>query len=130
MSRHPTDSDQPHPPLGHVVPLPVLVLTLLVLLALTGLTVGVTVLPWMNLGRLGNLWVALLIATVKATLVALYFMHLRYEKPIIAIILCVTLAFVILFVGLTLKDTREYQPSIQTYRAADPTRYAPDLYNK
>jgi len=93
-------------------------------------TVGVTMVPWLDLGPAGNLWIALLIATIKAALVALYFMHLRYEKPIISIILIVTLCFVILFIGLSMMDSRAYQPSIRAYRAVDPTRYAPDVYNR
>ena len=48
-----------------------------VLLALTGLTTGIA---FINLGRVGNVAVALTIATIKAVLVMLYFMHLRYSS--------------------------------------------------
>jgi cytochrome c oxidase subunit 4 len=48
-----------------------------VLLALTGLTTGVA---FIDLGRVGNVAVALTIATIKAVLVMLYFMHLRYSS--------------------------------------------------
>ncbi|HOO17219.1 MAG: cytochrome C oxidase subunit IV family protein [Phycisphaerae bacterium] len=115
---------------GHFVPLWVLVLTLVALLALTAVTVGVTMVPWLDLGHVGNLWIALLIATIKAILVGLFFMHLRYEKPFIAFILFVTLCFVGLFIGLVLLDSTAYQPSIQQYREVDPVRYAPDLLNR
>jgi cytochrome c oxidase subunit 4 len=58
----------------HIVPIRVYVAIFVVLLLLTGLTVGVAM---VDLGRL-NIVVALAIATVKAMLVLLYFMHLRY----------------------------------------------------
>jgi cytochrome c oxidase subunit 4 len=79
------------------------------------------------LGRAGNLWIALGIATLKATLVALYFMHLRYERPFNAVVLVCALLFVMLFCSLVLMDTRAYQPDIQAYRDVDPVNYAPDL---
>ena len=56
--------------------------TLLALLVLTGITVGAA---YIDLGS-GNVVVALIIATIKASLVALFFMHLRWEKPVNAII--------------------------------------------
>jgi cytochrome c oxidase subunit 4 len=60
------------------------------------------------------------IASVKALLVALYFMHLRYDHPFHAFIFAVGLAFVTIFVGLTLLDTLQYQPEIRTYQEAQP----------
>jgi cytochrome c oxidase subunit IV len=127
----PSNQSGPAPRMGgHIVPLWVLALTLITLLVLTAVTVGVTLVPWLDLGRAGNLWIALIIATVKATLVALFFMHLRYEKPIIAFTLFVTFCFVLLFMGLVMMDSRAYQPNIQQYRDVDPVRYAPDLLNR
>ena len=52
------------------------------LLALTALTTGVS---FVDLGGIGNVAVALAIAVIKATLVALYFMHLRYSSPLTVI---------------------------------------------
>jgi cytochrome c oxidase subunit 4 len=109
------------------VPLRALVLTLVALLVLTAITVGVSSAGWLDLGRTGNLWIALLIATAKATLVALYFMHLRYGRPFNAVILFSALLFLAVFCGLTLLDSTEYQPNIQAWRAEDETRYAPDM---
>jgi cytochrome c oxidase subunit 4 len=106
--------------------LPLLAGVLIMLLLLTWVTVAAT---WFQLGAL-NLWLALAIATLKGTLVALYFMHLRYEKPFNAVILVAALAFVLLFVGITLQDTLQYQPNIQALRDADPNQYAPELYNQ
>jgi len=93
---------------GHVVPLRVLVAVWGVLVVLTWTTVAIT---WVDLGAL-NLWAALAIATVKASLVVMYFMHLRYDRPFNAVILITSLAFLALFVGFALVDTLEYQPEL------------------
>ncbi len=105
------------------VPLRVLIATIVALLVLTALTVAATA---VDLGR-GNLWIALVIATAKASLVALYFMHLRYDKPFNAIVLIAALAFVTLFVGLALMDTLHYRSDIQIYLEKNPSHAAPDL---
>jgi len=73
---------------------------------LTVVTVAVT---YVDLGPL-NLWMALLIATVKASLVAVFFMHLRYDRPISAIVFVTSLFLVMLFVGIALMDTEQYSP--------------------
>ncbi len=52
-----------------------------------------------------NVVVALAIATVKASLVALFFMHLRYDKPMNALILFAGVLFLGVFLGLCLIDT-------------------------
>lgn len=93
----------------HAVPPSVLLGVFAALLVLTGLTVGVT---YVDLGAL-NIWIALGIAVVKAALVALYFMHLRYDSPFNGIILIVALVFVVLFIGLAILDTRAYQPDFE-----------------
>lgn len=114
MSEHLTNAehDEPqHEHLAHISPPWMLLATFFSLLLLTGLTVAVT---WVNLGP-WNLLLALLIATIKAMLVALFFMHLAYDKPINGLYLLVALVFVGLFVGGTLKDTLHYQPEITEY---------------
>jgi cytochrome c oxidase subunit 4 len=93
---------------GHVVPLWLLVGVLAALLALTVLTVAIT---WYDLGWL-NLAAALAIATVKATLVLLYFMHLRWDRPFNAIVLVLSLVLVMLFVFGTLYDKANYEPEV------------------
>lgn len=97
-----------HGQVGHVVPLYILLGVFAVLMVLTYVTVAVT---HFDLGPL-NLWIAMAIATVKASLVLLYFMHLRYDRPINAIAFICAFLFVLLFVGLALMDTMEYQPDI------------------
>lgn len=97
-----------HPLVGHVVGWPILLGTLIALLALTWITVAAT---WVDLGRL-NLWIALIVATVKGALVCMYFMHLRYDRPFNAILLFTSLLFVLLFIGLALSDTVHYRPEL------------------
>jgi cytochrome c oxidase subunit 4 len=109
---------------GHHVPFWILVATLLVLLGLTAITVAAT---WVDFGPSINLWIALIIATIKGTLVALIFMHLAYDKPFNAIILVSSLAFVALFIGLAMMDSAAYKKNVDEYRAEDPARYAPKL---
>ncbi len=78
MSHHNDSSDHggSHE-LGHVVPFKIYVGVFLALGVLTVLTVWVS---HIDLGAM-NIVVAMLVASVKAMLVALFFMHLKYEKP-------------------------------------------------
>ena len=94
--------------LAHVMPVRILAAVWVALLVFTLVTVGVTK---FDLGHY-NLWIAMAIATVKAALVALYFMHLRYDRPFNAIVFVSALLFVTLFVGVALTDTEEYQPDL------------------
>lgn len=98
----------------HVVPLGVLLAVFGALVGLTYLTVEVA--DW-DLGA-WNLFGALAIASVKATLVALYFMHLRYDSAFYSFLFVVGLAFLVMFLGLTLIDAVAYQPDIQEFRQA------------
>ena len=96
-------SDSEHQGVGHVVPLPLLFGVLGILLVLTVLTVAVT---YVDLGHF-NLLVAMLIAVVKASFVALYFMHLRWDRPFNSIVLISALCLVALFVFLALHQAVE-----------------------
>lgn len=96
---------------AHAVPLPVLAAVFATLLVMTALTVAIT---WFNLGE-WNLVIALGIATFKAALVALFFMHLRYDNPFNAVIFITALLFLGFFIGLTLLDTFQYQPDVQAW---------------
>lgn len=97
-----------HPTVGHVVSFRVLATVWLALLALTVITVAVA---GVDIGNF-NLGVAMAIATVKATLVLLYFMHMRYDRPMNAIVFVAALLFVALFVSIALLDTRAYEPDL------------------
>lgn len=101
-----------HEEIAHVMPLPVLIGVFLALMVLTFLTVAAT---WFDLGWF-NLPIAMAIATVKATLVALYFMHLRYDSPFNGLVFLIAIAFVALFILITLLDTLEYKADVDLYR--------------
>ena len=88
MAHATTGQGQPPDAPGHVVPLRLLVGVLVALLFLTVVTVAVT---YVDLGPV-NLVVALLIALVKASLVLLVFMHLRWDRPFNAVVLITSLA--------------------------------------
>jgi cytochrome c oxidase subunit 4 len=98
---------------GHIVPVRVLAATGLILLMLTALTVLVASYDFGNV----NIWVALTIAAVKASLVVLFFMHLRYDRPFNGVVFVTSLVFVTLFISFTLTDTREYAPEMNTGNA-------------
>jgi cytochrome c oxidase subunit IV len=100
-------SNPAHPQVGHVVPLRVLFAVLGTLLVMTVVTVAVS---WFDFGRY-NLWIALAIAVFKASLVLLFFMHLKYDKPFNAIVIIVSMALVMLFIAIALTDTAQYEPN-------------------
>jgi cytochrome c oxidase subunit 4 len=114
LTTSPDHSAPGHEKYAHAVPLPVLAAVFAALLLLTLLTVAAT---WYDLGS-WNLIIALGIATFKAALVVLFFMHLRYDNPFYAIVFITALLFVALFLGLTLLDTFQYQPDIQAWQQA------------
>ena len=86
---------------SHILPLKVYLSVGVALLVLTAITVGVSFIP---LGGF-NVVVALLIASIKALLVALFFMHLLYDKKIFMIIFAIAILFLALFITLTMFDT-------------------------
>ncbi len=71
------------------------------LVLLTGVTVAVS---YVNLGVM-NVVVALLIASAKASLVALYFMHLKSERRLVWGFALTPIFFLVLIVAGTLADT-------------------------
>lgn len=70
------------------------------LLVLTGLTYAVS---YMSLGP-ASLPVAMLVAVVKASLVCMYFMHLKYDERYHVFVFLSTLIFVGIFFTFTLFD--------------------------
>ena len=99
--------------IGHIVPVKFLTLICCILLVFTVITVWVSRYDFaeINISEL-NIIVALLVATIKATLVGLYFMHLRWDRPIIGFIFVGSILLVVLFVGMALTDSTAYQPDI------------------
>lgn len=85
---------------GHVVPVRVYYLIFGALLALTAFTVAVA---YLDLGSL-NLGVALTIAMIKALLVVLYFMHLRYSSKLTKLFAVAALVWFGILLLLTFSD--------------------------
>ena len=85
----------------HIVPLKIYVSIFLALLVGTALTV------WAGLhdfpGQL-NVIIALTIAVVKATLVVLYFMHVRYSSRLIWVVFTSALFWLAILFALTFSD--------------------------
>ncbi len=114
-------ADDHHP---HVVSTTFLVGVFVALLVLTVVTVLAS---YLDLGgRSTNIFVAVLIATVKATLVALFFMHLRWDKPFNAIVLVGSLGMVGLFLGISTLDMLEAIPERDREFSAEGIKRARD----
>ena len=96
----------------HVLPLKVLFGTWGTLMVLTVLTVAVAKLPIFDFGASPNLLIAMVIATVKATLVCLYFMHLRYDKMFHSVVFISAILLAALFVSFALMDSNQYQTDV------------------
>jgi len=77
-----------------------LLMVLIALFALTALTVGAST---VNLGAL-NVWLALIIASAKASLVLLFFMHLKYEGMLLKISFLATFGFLAIIIGFIFLD--------------------------
>lgn len=92
----------------HITTMRLLISVFAALVVLTIVTVGVT---WFDMGDL-NIWVALGIALLKASLVVLYFMHLRWESPFNAIAFIAGLTFVSIFLAMVMADSSSYQKNI------------------
>jgi len=70
------------------------------LIVLTAITVTGSVLyP----GRIGTS-VAVIVTPIKATLILMYFMHLKYERPVFVVMFFVAIGILATVLGLTLVD--------------------------
>ena len=99
----------------HVVPTKLYILVFAVLIMLTTLTTGVA---FINLGK-WNTVVALVIAVCKATLVVLFFMHLRWSSNLLRIVVVSSLLWLAILIGLTISDvfTRDWTPVPSNWEA-------------
>ncbi len=98
----------------HVMPVRVLVGVTGTLMLLTALTVATS---RIDLGD-WNVALALGIACTKAALVALFFMHLKYENKFLMVVLGAAALFAVLFVSFVVFDTVQYQPEIRAVEKA------------
>jgi len=85
----------------HIIPLKTYLAIAIVLIIMTAVTVAVS---FINLGAF-NITVALAIASVKALLVAFFFMHLFWDNKIYLVIFSTGLLFLTIFLTLTMLDT-------------------------
>ena len=97
----------------HVVSLGLLAGVLIVLLALTGLTV---VTGKMDLHG-WDVTVAMIIATVKATIVCMIFMHLLWDRKFNGMIFLFAVMLLGLFLAFGVLDLGQYQANVDAYRA-------------
>jgi cytochrome c oxidase subunit IV len=85
----------------HIVPVKTNIAVWLTLLVLTGVTAGVA---FIDLGPFNTI-VALVIATCKALLVALIFMHVKYaSEKLTKVVLVAAVFFLMILLGLSLAD--------------------------
>lgn len=100
---------------GHVVPKKLYILVFAALIVLTGLTTGVA---FINLGK-WNTVVALAIAVCKASLVVLFFMHLRWSSNLLRIVVVSSLLWLAILIVLTVSDvfTRDWTPVPSSWEA-------------
>jgi len=89
----------------HIVPVSTYIFVFLALIVGTVITWQVALI---DLGRF-NVIVALTIAVSKATLVILFFMHLRYDRLFHTVVFVSAILAASLFVGFTLMDSGQYQ---------------------
>lgn len=93
---------------------------LAVFFALTILTILTVAQASFDLGSL-DVIITMVIATIKATLVMLFFMHLAFDKPFNLIIFLSSFVFVALFIMFTLTDAQ------MTSRTFEPVADAPPV---
>ena len=93
---------------GHVVAKKIYFIIFASLLALTALTTGVA---FVGLGQ-WNTIVALIIACCKATLVVLFFMHLRWSPQLMLVVLLSAILWLAILISLTTTDvfSRDWIP--------------------
>ena len=84
----------------HHVPYKVYFIVWGALLVLTAVTVGVSYVDMKNVTVL----TAMLIAATKSMLVLLYFMHIRFEKPMYSVMILAAMMTYGIFVALTFVD--------------------------
>lgn len=106
--------------LGHILPLGAYVKTLSTLIVLTIVTVWVS---WYNFGAM-NIVIAMVVASIKALLVALFFMHLKFEGRLIVLYAIYPLVLLAILVGGTVYDVVDrwdVQPAIPIGSTAPAT---------
>jgi cytochrome c oxidase subunit IV len=99
----------------HVIPKKTYFIVFAALICLTLVTATVATI---DLGPL-NIVVALLIAMCKASMVILFFMHLRWSTRLLQIVVVASVFWLAILISLTVSDyqTRHWTPSPETWEA-------------
>lgn len=92
--------DEHFDPMSHVVPISMYVTIWAALMIFTGITVFAATVEL----HVFNIVVALLIATIKGTLVVLFFMHLRYSTKLTMVTVIAAIFFLFILFGLSMTD--------------------------
>ena len=92
----------------HIVSPKIYLVIFLTLMAGTAVTVWAA---FQNYGKL-NIVIALAIATFKATLVVLYFMHARYSPKRTQLVIVCSVFWLAILLALTLSDYQTREPAI------------------
>ncbi|MBF0313987.1 MAG: cytochrome C oxidase subunit IV family protein [Oligoflexia bacterium] len=85
---------------SHISSYKQLLLVLFSLLVLTAITIYSAS---FNFGK-ANVWIALVIASAKSSIVVLYFMHLRYEKPVFKYMFITAIMILAIFISFIFWD--------------------------
>lgn len=104
---------------AHPAPPWILLGTFFALIFLTILTVGIAASP-LAMGSF-EIWVSMGIATAKALLVCLFFMHMFWDKGFNVLVFLSSLLFVSLFAGFSLMDQYQTAPNVETFPVEQTT---------
>lgn len=87
------------------------------------LIIGTSLTTWAAFQDFGpfNIVIALAIATAKATLVVLFFMHARYSPKRTQLVIVCAIFWLAIMLALTLSDYQTRQPRIRMGRLISPT---------
>ena len=107
--------------LGHIVPFDVYLKVFSTLVVLTVVTVIVAQYDFVEL----NVVVALSIASVKALLVAMFFMHLKFEGKTVVMYAIYPLVLLCLLVGGTVADHMDRTEPLPANEIMHPTKFKP-----
>ncbi len=121
MSDHAANSHADHQHFAHPMPVWQLLAVFFALIVLTILTVYQATFEMGNM----ELVLSLFIATIKAALVVLFFMHMIHDKPLNAILFLSSFIFVALFIGFTLMDAHAYRDTKEYIQVDSPRAAAP-----
>jgi cytochrome c oxidase subunit 4 len=119
----PNDYGEGHGHMGHLSTPAQLLTVFGALIVLTVITV------WVSRGPIDFGWVslavAMVVASVKAMLVMLFFMHLSHDKKFNMLLFFSGYGFLALFLFFALLDSNQYQQDIRDWKCVNPPGASP-----